>query len=355
MVTNIAMTTRGVNVLFHSVSPVVSHPASVHGGGSHLTDHGARRTEPSSIHGGRAVHGGAGRPTPTGPAGRGRPGRPWESGGQARPTPSEPRPGRPRGSGSSGASRARSGSAAGTAGAAPRIRRPGPWPGHWHRPRRELPRHPLGGSRRCRPTRPWRAPAARHTPGRVELTMSPQLALCELSSHELSSGGFCQAQLTSCEPGWILLSRPGRLFWDRPSGAGGTPGATRVGVVSKSATKALRAGIGRGGNRGISTILFRCFGSIRAFVADLDNWRRRGPRGEGVARLGEVHDVNTGADTRAEGGRGPGGYPVRPRRPRPSAARPARRRPGPRDRHLTHENVPLADDLAGYPAISAVK
>ena len=102
---------------------------------------------------------------------------------------------------------------AGTAGAAPRIRRPGPWPGHWHRPRRELPRHTPGGSRRCRPTRPWRAPAARHTPGRVELTMSPQLTLCELSSHELSSGGFCQAELASCEPGWILLSRPGRLFW----------------------------------------------------------------------------------------------------------------------------------------------
>ena len=84
----------------------------------------------------RAVHGGAGRPTPPGPAGRGRPGRPRGSGGQAlparptpseprpgrprgsggqalpaRPTPSEPRPGRPRGSGSSGASRARSGSA----------------------------------------------------------------------------------------------------------------------------------------------------------------------------------------------------------------------------------------------------
>lgn len=68
--------------------------------------------------------------------------------------------------------------------------------------------HPRG-SRRCRPTRPWRAPAARHTPGRVELTMSPQLTSCELSSHELSSGGFCQAELTSCEPGWILLSRPG--------------------------------------------------------------------------------------------------------------------------------------------------
>ena len=32
-----------------------------------------------------------------------------------------------------------------------------------------------------------------------------------------------------------------------------------------------------------------------------------------------------------------------------------RRRPNPRDRHLTHENVPLTDDLAGYPTISAVK
>ena len=29
-----------------------------------------------------------------------------------------------------------------------------------------------------------------------------------------------------------------------------------------------------------------------------------------------------------------------------------RRRPNPRDRHLTHENVPLADDLEGYPTIS---
>ncbi len=45
-----------------------------------------------------------------------------------------------------------------------------------------------------------------------------------------------------------------------------------------------------------------------------------GPVGRAVARLDEVHDVGTGTDTRAEGGHGPGGYPVRPRRPRPSAA-----------------------------------
>ena len=47
--------------------------------------------------------------------------------------------------------------------------------------------------------------------------------------------------------------------------------ATRSGVVSKSATKAPRAGVGREEKRGISTILFRRSGSIGAFVADLDN------------------------------------------------------------------------------------
>ena len=46
--------------------------------------------------------------------------------------------------------------------------------------------------------------------------------------------------------------------------------------MSKSATKAPRAGIGREKKRGISTIHFRRFSSIRVFVADLDNSRRRG-------------------------------------------------------------------------------
>ena len=82
-------------------------------------------------------------------------------------------------------------------------------------------------------------------------------------------------------------------------------------------------------------------------MADLDNWRRRGPRGEGVARLGEVHDVNTGADTRAEGGRGPGERSVRPRRPRESTAAGPYRRPDPRERTLTRENVPLTYVLTG--------
>ena len=55
----------------------------------------------------------------------------------------------------------------------------------------------------------------------------------------------------------------------------GYSGATRGGVVSKSATKAPRAGIGRGENRGISTILLARPDSIRAFVADLDTDRVR--------------------------------------------------------------------------------
>ena len=131
--------------------------------------------------------------------------------------------------------------------------------------------------------------------------------------------------------------------------------------MSKSATKALRAGIGREEKRGISTILFRRSGSMGAFVADLDNWRRRGPRGEGVARLGEVHDVGTGAGTRAEDGRGPGGHPVRPRRPHPStAADPAQapqsaRSPlNPRERTSSRRSRGLPDDLGGQVTISRV-
>ena len=48
--------------------------------------------------------------------------------------------------------------------------------------------------------------------------------------------------------------------------------------MSKSATKAPHDRIGREKKRGISTFFFRRSGSIRAFVADLDNLRRRGLR-----------------------------------------------------------------------------
>ena len=103
--------------------------------------------------------------------------------------------------------------------------------------------------------------------------------------------------------------------------------ATRGEVVSKSATKALRTGIGGERRRGISTILFRRSGAIGTFVADLDKLPPRTGRGRAVARLGEVHDVNTGAGIRAEGGRRPGGHPIRPRRPRESPAHTARTPP----------------------------
>ena len=67
-----------------------------------------------------------------------------------------------------------------------------------------------------------------------------------------------------------------------------------------------------------------------------------------------VHDVNTGADTRAEGGRRPGGCPVRPCRPRPSASagpaqapRSARSPLNPRERTSSRRSRALPDDLGG--------
>ena len=72
--------------------------------------------------------------------------------------------------------------------------RQGAWAGGGTRPSvpPRRPRHP--------PTHPdTPAPRCPDAPGRVELVMSPQLTLCELSSHESSSGGFCRAELTSCE------------------------------------------------------------------------------------------------------------------------------------------------------------
>ena len=62
-------------------------------------------------------------------------------------------------------------------------------------------------------------------------------------------------------------------------GAAGAPVVTRGGGVTESVAKAPRAGIGRGGKRGISTFLFRCSDAIGAFATDSDNPRRRGPPG----------------------------------------------------------------------------
>ena len=100
-----------------------------------------------------------------------------------------------------------------------------------------------------------------------------------------------------------LNAPTGRLFWVCLCGAGGAPVAIRGGGVSKSATKALRAGFGRGGKRGISTILLARSGPIGVFVADLDKRRHSGRAG------------------RASAGRAPG--------PPPKRTTP----PGPRERH----------------------
>ena len=68
------------------------------------------------------------------------------------------------------------------------------------------------------------------------------------------------------------------------------------GGVSKSATKAPRAGIGWEEKRGISTILFARSGSMGAFVADLDILRRHGVR-EGRQGPDGDHDGRSGEPT----------------------------------------------------------
>ena len=95
----------------------------------------------------------------------------------------------------------------------------------------------------------------------------------------------------------------GRLFWGCLCGAGGAPGVTRGGGVSKSATKAPRGGIGREEKRGISTFLLARSGSIRVFVADLDNPPPQAPGG--TSRTG-VPAGPTGSSRRAPAPRVPG-------------------------------------------------
>ena len=87
---------------------------------------------------------------------------------------------------------------------------------------------------------------------------------------------------------WLSLSRQNRWFRGGGGavrgigracgGAGGALVTIRGGGISKSATKAPRAGIGWEEKRGISTILRARSGSILAFVADLDILRRHGVR-----------------------------------------------------------------------------
>ena len=103
----------------------------------------------------------------------------------------------------------------------------------------------------------------------------------------------------------------------RCGGAGGAPGTTRGGQLSKSVAKAPWTGIGREKKRGISTILFRCPGAIRAFATDLDKRRRRGPLG-GAPRVGWRS-------------RGPRRRPGRPWRGGDSRGASGRRPRGPRE------------------------
>ena len=79
----------------------------------------------------------------------------------------------------------------------------------------------------------------------------------------------------------------------------------------------------------------------------------RAPWG-GRSPASAVHDVGTGADTRAEGGRRPGGCPVRPRRPRPSASADPAQAPqsarsplNPRERTSSRRSRGLPGDLGG--------
>ena len=121
---------------------------------------------------------------------------------------------------------------------------------------------------------------------------------------------------------------PGRIPWR--GGAGGAFETIRGGSVSKSVAKAPRDGIGREKKRGISTILFRRSGPIRAFATDLDNCATRAPR-RGAAAAWTATMTSTPTAGWARG----------------NAARP-------RARHLTREHVPLADVLAGQVTCSAV-
>ena len=73
-----------------------------------------------------------------------------------------------------------------------------------------------------------------------------------------------------------------------PCGTESNP--VRTGFLSESVAKAPRAGIGRERKRGISTILLRRPGSIRAFATDSDNLRRREPLGEGGHGSDGDHD-----------------------------------------------------------------
>ena len=130
------------------------------------------------------------------------------------------------------------------------------------------------------------------------------------------------------------------------SGSHAPAGQALTFSTSKSATKALRGGIGREEKRGIPTILLARPDLIGAFVADLDKRRYRGPRGEGgrPPRRGPRRRHRRGhpCGGRSRTGRAPRSTAPAPRGRRPARTqtpRPARSSLNPRDRRVTHENV----------------
>ena len=152
--------------------------------------------------------------------------------------------------------------------------------------------------------------------------MSPGLALRQVGSRESSSGGLCRAGLARREV------RRTASRWARIAQAG--PGPRRLGPhqlrspwnSARTAPGPARACRVRADSRpGISL-------SGPGFTQAGPSPRRPDPRRCGVGRTdpGAVVDP----------------VPVHSIPPRP----------GPRDRHSTREHVPLADVLAGYPAIS---
>ena len=160
-------------------------------------------------------------------------------------------------------------------------------------------------------------------------------------------------------------------------GAGGTPRAIRGGQLSKSVAKAPRAGIGREKNRGISTILLRRPGAIRAFATDLDKPRRHGLRrgrprraprrpggplttGRGPPGRHAPGRTTATRSSRSDGAHGSAARPARTRAPAPpvrpgppvNAPRRARSSLDPRERTSSRRSRGSSDVLAGQVTIS---